>query len=210
VKRSIAKLTVSCSKSCRQESAKPLTNLKDNKKTEQKPCVICGTDVLTLGKGSRRLYCSKQCKGMGLSSDRTPFTEEEQKIIKALILKKASQKYIAGYLGRNLSQVRRFLKSNGLSTAKFYRKTNTQQKFYEDVPCLICGEARVVEKAHIIPARSGGPDTLENIMPLCPTHHALFDKDKLYEEEKIKITHRITKAFELYTNQKSGGDLNCQ
>ena len=45
--------------------------------------------------------------------------------------------------------------------------------------CIICGEKRCAEWAHLIPHSSGGPIAPWNLIPLCPTHHRCFDYDKL-------------------------------
>ena len=62
--------------------------------------------------------------------------------------------------------------------------------------CLICNEDRYIEKCHIIPRgfdiylkRSGYYQ--DNLLLLCPTHHKLFDKGLLNEEEFNKIKEKI-------------------
>lgn len=43
--------------------------------------------------------------------------------------------------------------------------------------CCFCGlGASIVEAAHIKPVADGGPDTVDNGIALCPTHHRLFDR----------------------------------
>jgi len=68
--------------------------------------------------------------------------------------------------------------------------------------CEICGEDRTLDVAHIIPrlsrsrcARNATYNSKDNILGLCPTHHRLFDEDKLYENEyaKIKLKVEITR-----------------
>lgn len=43
-------------------------------------------------------------------------------------------------------------------------------------PHLDYGRARLIECAHIRPVSHKGIDDLSNALPLCPTHHALFDR----------------------------------
>jgi hypothetical protein len=45
--------------------------------------------------------------------------------------------------------------------------------------CLVCGESRCVEMAHIVPRSVGGALT----MPLCPTCHNCYDEGILSEDE---------------------------
>lgn len=55
--------------------------------------------------------------------------------------------------------------------------------------CLVCGFAEV-ELAHIIPRRSPLSDMLnakDNLIPLCPNHHTLFDKFSLPGNESSKL-----------------------
>ena len=65
--------------------------------------------------------------------------------------------------------------------------------------CEICGELRTLDLAHII-ARNGSPvrwyDRAEkdNLLTLCPTHHRLFDENKLSEGEYAKIAEKVPKA----------------
>lgn len=56
-----------------------------------------------------------------------------------------------------------------------------------NIPCEICGENRSIDKCHIIPAQLGGTKTHPNLLYLCPTHHRLFDRFMLTEEEWNRI-----------------------
>jgi len=53
--------------------------------------------------------------------------------------------------------------------------------------CQVCGFDRIVERAHIVPEAVGGPATRDNLLDLCPNHHALFDRNMLFWEEMEKI-----------------------
>lgn len=59
--------------------------------------------------------------------------------------------------------------------------------------CLICNETRVLDACHIIPACEGGDISEENILVLCPTHHRLFDKNKLNDQEYNMIKDKVEK-----------------
>lgn len=54
-------------------------------------------------------------------------------------------------------------------------------------PCEICGENRVTHYCHIIPLSEGGPSDAKNYVYLCPTHHHLFDHNRLDKEEWQKL-----------------------
>jgi len=71
--------------------------------------------------------------------------------------------------------------------------------------CLICGESRILDMAHIIPRKSKNRalrlkwwNQSWNILGLCPNHHRLFDNNKLTSEEYIKIKDKIIEANKIY------------
>ena len=49
--------------------------------------------------------------------------------------------------------------------------------------CIVCGETRGIQAAHIVPRRHGGTE----VMPLCPNHHWNYDHGLLYEDEEKAI-----------------------
>jgi len=55
------------------------------------------------------------------------------------------------------------------------------------IACEVCGEKRISNWCHIIPRSEGGTDNKENYIFLCPTHHHLFDHNRLSECEWKKI-----------------------
>ena len=67
--------------------------------------------------------------------------------------------------------------------------------------CLICGETRVLDIAHIVPrkgknhlSRKGWWNEKWNVIGLCPNHHRLFDKNKLTKDEFEKIKGKVEKG----------------
>lgn len=64
-----------------------------------------------------------------------------------------------------------------------------------DQTCQVCGDqlktknGPYVEGAHIRPLGKPhyGPDTMPNILCLCPNHHALFDKGGLYLDDELRV-----------------------
>jgi 5-methylcytosine-specific restriction endonuclease McrA len=49
--------------------------------------------------------------------------------------------------------------------------------------CRICGFDTMVEVHHIIARRHSGPDTLDNLITLCPNHHTMADRGLIPVEE---------------------------
>lgn len=49
--------------------------------------------------------------------------------------------------------------------------------------CAVCSFDEVVEVHHIIPQRVGGTDDPENLILLCPNHHAMADRGMLFMKD---------------------------
>ena len=63
-------------------------------------------------------------------------------------------------------------------------------------PCVLCGETRITEVCHIIPRSEGGADHEDNFLALCPTHHHLFDHNRLTKEEWDKLEQSLDGKME--------------
>ena len=88
-------------------------------------------------------------------------------------------------------------------TTQFYdRSPNAYPQFSQNIPCEACSENRAVDACHIIPAAFGGSNVASNIIYLCPTHHRLFDKCMLTEQEWNSIDFstkgRISSNYAFY------------
>lgn len=57
--------------------------------------------------------------------------------------------------------------------------------------CAICGFDIVVALHHITPKAEGGPDTFDNLIPLCPNHHAMADRELISRDELFSIRQKI-------------------
>ena len=69
----------------------------------------------------------------------------------------------------------------------------------QNVPCHICGENRVINNCHILPARIGGSATIDNLLFFCPTHHSLFDRGMLSRDEWDRIDWSVkNKKSQIY------------
>jgi hypothetical protein len=71
--------------------------------------------------------------------------------------------------------------------ALYNRAPIIKDRLNQNLPCEICGENRVIDVCHIIPAELMGPRDSYNTIHLCPTHHRLFDRLMLTEDEWDKI-----------------------
>ena len=68
------------------------------------------------------------------------------------------------------------------------------KKLYEDA-CQVCGVrleipgGAVSEGAHIrsLGRPHSGPDTVDNVLCLCPNHHTLFDEGGIYVSDDLRV-----------------------
>ncbi|KPL19058.1 MAG: hypothetical protein AMJ92_05020 [candidate division Zixibacteria bacterium SM23_81] len=85
--------------------------------------------------------------------------------------------------------------------ATFHKLTN-EAVLKQNIPCEICGENRAIDVCHIIPSRLRGGKGMGNVLLLCPTHHRLFDRCMLSEEEWNKIDwSRKSKRAQFYVQK---------
>jgi 5-methylcytosine-specific restriction endonuclease McrA len=57
-------------------------------------------------------------------------------------------------------------------------------------PCVVCGERRAVQAAHVVPRSQGGDDVRENIAPLCWECHPLLDQGATKEAAMVRRAFR--------------------
>ncbi len=58
--------------------------------------------------------------------------------------------------------------------------------------CYVCGFDEVTEVHHIIPRSAGGTNSMDNLVLLCPNHHALADRGMI----EIKLININGRRFE--------------
>lgn len=155
-------------------------------------CENCSSSIDHKRKSAR--YCNNICS---LAANPKP-QNQKQFIITLELLEEADREtlygqsrlqYVADKLGCDPSLVGLRAKELGFvwpkrPREKLYTKTtNVERKYAYSIGCVICKENRVVDAAHIYPARLGGSGQVENIVPLCPTHHRLYDYGRMTDEE---------------------------
>ncbi len=65
--------------------------------------------------------------------------------------------------------------------------------------CCICGwQECKIDLCHIIPHKNGGDYSINNIVPLCPNHHRVLDRNLLRVHEMNKITEFVFKIHEIF------------
>lgn len=89
----------------------------------------------------------------------------------------------------------------------FIKKWNIE-KLYKS--CCICGwNEWSIDLCHILPAKNGGDYSINNIVPLCPNHHRLLDREVLRMPEIELITKFIYDIYEVFKpHQNVNGSTN--
>ncbi len=57
--------------------------------------------------------------------------------------------------------------------------------------CAICGFDVVVSVHHIVPKSEGGSDDIDNLIVLCPNHHAMADRDLISRERLSQLNRAL-------------------
>lgn len=78
---------------------------------------------------------------------------------------------------------------NTYTARKLVNGSAKRKKETKAIGCIVCGETRVVDSAHLIPYHEGGDNSPFNIIGLCPTHHRLFDSYQLSEDESLALEY---------------------
>lgn len=75
---------------------------------------------------------------------------------------------------------------------KNYR-ADIRPSYFRNFPkkCAICDFDIVVSLHHIVPKSEGGADSFENLIPLCPNHHALADRGLIGKAELNRINPAV-------------------
>ncbi len=156
----------------------------DNWATNRRPlkkCDICGHDFRS--KTIRQRICSAECRDEWLRIN----PPKERKRIAV----------ICGWCGTHIYRAPHQVKPGrayacskscryNIVAMKARKKPSIQIKRLalqrDHGKCAVCKFDILVEVHHIIPRRYNGPDTLENLISLCPTHHTMADRNMITQE----------------------------
>ena len=73
---------------------------------------------------------------------------------------------------------RRPVSGGGLRRLPIVPASEQQRTKVADLSCIVCGRSPV-DPAHLVPRRRGGCDHRDCVVPLCRTHHRLYDHAQL-------------------------------
>lgn len=158
----------------------------------QKVCEHCSMPFLAYRQRAR--YCGNKCSvranpkpqnspkyriDLELLKEAEKNTPNGQSRLRYVALKVGCSESLVSYVARRLGFEWESRPRNKL----FGRTTHVEHRYVRSVGCVICKETRIVEAAHLIPRTEGGSGMIGNIIPLCPTHHRLYDRGRLSELE---------------------------
>lgn len=163
------------------------------KNTEIRNCIRCKKEFKIRGfsKQHRKgIFCSKFCH---LETQKQKNVRQNKKAWKCLYLREEGKSV------EEISQLTGFNKNtiySYLNKLQYRRNDGTShltliKRFKKNKTCQICNESRALDVCHILPARKGGQLVEENVLILCPTHHRLFDHNKLTENEFNFIKKKV-------------------
>lgn len=164
-----------------------------------KTCETCGGEFMAVYLKNR--YCSKLCSQDGIrraGSDQITF----ELLVEANNFLHLDEKlnYVMNKTGLGHSSVNYKMADMGFKWARQYtsRAATRHVKARLKVSgCQLCGEDRLIEMAHILADADGGTATDDNLVPLCPTHHKLFDVGKLDQQESEDLEYHFQQKFNL-------------
>lgn len=73
-------------------------------------------------------------------------------------------------------------------------RDNIGRKYGIIIKCYFCDFEEVIHQHHIIPKNKGGSNDKDNLIYICPNHHALIHSDKYYLKKTIigyKLINRL-------------------
>jgi len=183
-------------------------------------CPVCGKDFERLAKRNQAGFCSKKCywdfkgkarkaadpncrrckkplfephkckSGLCLDCWRKHATEEGL-CFKPKLDGWSAKHEVCVRCGKTDSEH----KSRGICGRCYSKEQARRKRGTWKKKCVICGEDRTVNRAHIIPRRLGGPFEGWNLLCLCALHHGCFDEDELTNAEWCKIEKKVRVAF---------------
>jgi hypothetical protein len=138
-------------------------------------CVMCRKPFRP--KARRQRLCSIPCRTVWLTIN--PPNERKRLLVECTICgTHAARKLCNVQTGRDAAcspRCRYILVANKLRGRNLSLPKSLALR-RDKARCRICGFDTMVEVHHIIARRHGGPDTLDNLITLCPSHHTMSDR----------------------------------
>lgn len=162
-----------------------------------KTCEFCNNLFMAVYRKNR--YCSRKCASRHRKSDSTNSITFDL-LVKANNNPNIDQKiaYVMKKTGLGHSTINYRMRDLGYRWTRDYcsrAATKQVRSHISAQSCVLCEETRVIELAHIVPDCEGGTATYDNLLPLCPTHHRLWDKGALDQSESEDLEYIFSKKF---------------
>lgn len=156
-------------------------------------CIRCGNEILRLftretARGLAK-FCNRTCNLKWMAEHKPHNFQNKLETINCLNCGIQVQFYEAQYPGRKYCTAKcRYIHLASTKPKKIYMSITTRrsQSFRVAIrkllidKCVICDWTETKNDiCHIKAVKDGGPNTLDNIVMMCPNHHRLFDSGKL-------------------------------
>jgi len=192
-----------CSRACAGLSRRKV------QRPSPKFCVNCGTEIDDRGRPSElegRKFCSQDCRYTYQKGVNHPRYNPKAHIIASCEQCGKEFRYykVSNHRGRFCSKVcvgehrhkTGFVKGNNNPHWKGDTRSRPvlTQFAQRHLPhkCAICGwDICMCDTHHIVPVSEGGPNSIKNVIMLCPNHHRLANRDLISRGDLKEIwTHR--------------------
>ena len=170
-------------------------------------CQGCGKTIYAAANRlGRKKYCSKTCRSSAVNHVvQTQLGVGHCVLCGAEYINRigpaARQKYCSRSCAKTAgdelnNKRRRELRQAGirLSSRDWRRKAHD----YYFKRCAICGFDTITEVHHILPRTDGGTDDPDNLIVLCPNHHAMADRGMLTTESLVAAARSNVKQSPLF------------
>lgn len=160
----------------------------DNWKSSRRPlatCAVCGKKYKSVS--SRSKICSLKCRTQWLTIN--PPNERKRIPIPCaacgkVVYRAPYQLKAKGIAPSCSKQCRYIIVANKLSGPRSDVKRLALRR--DNMQCALCGFDIVVHVHHILPKHKGGKDSLDNLITLCPNHHAMAHRNYIDSEVLLR------------------------
>ncbi len=97
-------------------------------------------------------------------------------------------------LKKNKKLIKLLTKKKKANKKKIKKKIKPKNKYLtirKKGKCVICGFETVIHSHHIIPVSRGGSLKKDNLIDLCPNHHAMAHRGLIKEEQLLDIKNSV-------------------
>jgi len=157
-------------------------NLAQIKRRTRKPSIVRQREVVA--------WCLYYIFRFGVTEIGRYFGQDHSTIIKAIKRAKPPNSAICSTL-QDLASKKDAFENLEISQVDQLRAKRRKHYVAHGAKCAVCGIEDIVEVHHIVPLRSGGADSPENSILLCPNHHSMLHLGLIRIKELPKLSQSL-------------------